>query len=615
MMKIVIRIRPLDALFVLILLHGCANKPTDYFGSTVPRHGPDELWINLSNEPEYLDPGKAADSVASELTWNLFAGLLQAHPVTLRPTPEIATHWDVSKDGKIYTFHLRKSQWSDGIPLTARDFEWSWKRVLDPKTDSQYASLFFQIKNAEAFNLQALWIKGTNHSTFPKELPIERTEISDELGATVIFIKGAGKEGAENRKKLMKALSAKVVSSDQVGIKALDDYTLEVRLENSIPYFLDLASYYTLLPVPRHVIERLEREGKNPDLWTQPENLVSNGAYIMKRWKFRQYMDFEKNPRYWDAEHVRTPKIHGPMVESYNTTLNMYATGELDWIGRNASLPNEFMDRLSLYKDFSRHPYLSVYFYWVNTTAPPLNNPKLRKALNLAIDRQSLVKYVTRSGQIPTADLVPDGLAGYKGLNTPIYDPEQARRLLKEAGFKSGASVPPVTVIYNTSEGHKMIAEAVQQMWKKELGIDARIENQEWKVFLRNQRMMNFQLARMGWVGDYPDPYTYLDLLLPNNENNHSNWKSKEYESLLRKANQILDPEGRLAALRKAEEMLREEVPCIPMYVYTRSQLVKPYLKGFWPNFQDRNPWKYFWVDKRWYDGVPTTPAEDPPPE
>jgi oligopeptide transport system substrate-binding protein len=431
-------------------------------------------------------------------------------------------------------------------------------------------------------------------------------------------VEGAGATGAEpvsaSGGSARAALSVRVADGSLVGVRALDDLTLEARLEGPVPYFTALSTYYTLLPVPRHVIEGLKEKGIDPALWTRPEHIVSNGPFVLKDHHFRYYYEFEKNPRYWDAASVKVNKIRVPLVESYNTSLNLYRAGEFDWTGRNASLPSEFMNYLEGFDDFHRDPYGSVYFYWINTAAPPMDNPKLRRALSLAIDRQSLVDNVARADQTPTADLIPDGVAGYEGLSTPLFDPEAARAMLREAGYASGADVPPFTLIYNTSEGHRQMAEAVQQMWREHLGISAAIENQEWQVYLKNLQLHNFQIARMGWIMDFADPFTFLELLSEHSGNNHSNWHTPEYDRLLREGNTNPDPAQRLAIFREAETLLRDNTPLLPIYVYTKSTMVKPYLMGFWGNYLDQHPWKWFWIDQRWYDGVPAEPLANVPP-
>jgi oligopeptide transport system substrate-binding protein len=534
---------------------GCRPADTGYFGTTVPRHPPNELWINNAGEPEWLDPNKCADGTGGEIIWNTFAGLVQAHPATLEPMPEIATHWDVSADRRTYTFHLRPSQWSDGTPLTAHDFVFSFRRLLDPRTASKYA---------------------TNGHIFQGGAAISRGEAPPE----------------------------------SLGVRALDDLTLEVVLEDPLPYFLSFLTFYSFMPIPRHLLADLERRGIEEPLWTRPEHVVSNGPYRMTEWKFRQRMVFERNRRYWDAATVKLDRVRVAMVESYTTALNMYAAGEFDWPGSNTSLPAEFMDYLATFKDFHRHPYLASYYYWINTKAPPLDDPLVRQALSLAIDREAVVRHVTRGGQIPSADLVPDGVAGYRGLGRPLFDPVRARQLLVEAGYATGADVPAITLTYNTSEGHKQVAEAIQQMWKDVLGVTVELENQEWKVFLSTAEMNNFQLCRMGWTGDYADPFTFLELLTSACGNNHSNWSDPTYDRLLKEANREPDTATRLAKFREAEALALEAQPLIPLYTYTRSQLVKPYVRGIWGNHQDRHPWKYIWID----EATSTTAAADPPP-
>ena len=527
----------------LLLVTGCGNTGSPYVGTVRPRHGPYELWINNSSEPEWLDPSRCSDSTGGEIIWNTFEGLVQAHPETLEPLPAIATSWQVSDDGRRFTFFLRPSQWSDGQPLTAHDFVFSFRRLVDPQTASKYASNGF------------------------------------------IFSGGAEIARGE-------------ASPDSLSVRAVDELTLEVELVDPLPYFLNFLGFYSFMPIPRHLLEDLDRRGIDTDLWTRPEHVVCNGPYRMTEWQFRQRMVFDKNPRYWDAAGVKLDRVRLAMVESATTALNMYTAGEFDWPGGNTSLPAEFLDHLSRYRDFHQHPYLAVYFYWINTQAPPLDDPLVRRALSLAVDREALVKHVTRGGQIASADLVPAGLAGYEGLGRPVHDPDAARRLLAEAGYPGGKGLPPVTVSFNTSEGHRQVAEALQAMWQQELGIEVELANQEWKVFLANAEQMNFQLCRMGWIGDYADPYTFLELLTSDCGNNHSNWASPAYDRLLAAANRQADPAARLALLRQAEALALDEQPLIPLYVYTRSQLIKPYVRGIWGNHQDRHPWKYIWIDE-----------------
>jgi oligopeptide transport system substrate-binding protein len=592
-----------------MLLLSCTRGGNGYYGATQPKHGPDEAWSNFASEPETIDPSKAAEQVGGTLILNMFSGLTQGHPQTLDPMPDVAERWDISEDGRRYVFHLRKSTWSDGVPLTAADFEYTWRRVLDPKTGSRYASFLFGLKNGELFNRKALCIRAVGAAS-EAELrgvieplaAIEQLTLDPALDAAFVII-----ADPKARARVLRELPGRVKEMDgsEVGVHAQDDSTLVVDLEVPLPFFLHITKYYTAMPVPRHLLERLEREGQPSELWSRPENIVSNGPYLLAEAKFRQFMRLEKNPRYWDAEHVKLQRIRLSLIENYNTTLNMYEAGELDTIGPATTLPAEFFDVLRTHKDFFSAPYESVYFYWVNHHAPPVDNRLVRQALSLAIDRESLVRHVTRAGQIPSADIVPDGLGGYQALNTPFFDPERARALLREAGYGPEHPLPTVTLRYNTSEGHRQVAEAVQAMWRKHLGISAEIENQEWKVYLKSLETRDYQLGRFGWIGDYPDPFTFLELFTAHNGNNRSGWSSREYDELLRQANFQRDPAQRLAKLREAELIFARELPVIPLYVYTRSELIKPYLRGHTINYECRYMYKYWFIDERWYTSQP----------
>lgn len=613
-----------SAAFALTLLTvlSCNRGRNGYYGVTRPKHGPDEAWSNLASEPETIDPGKAAEQAGGMVILNIFAGLTQGHPVTLDPMPDIAERWDVSDDGLRYVFHLRESTWSDGVPLTAADFEYSWMRVLDPRTGSRYASFLFGLKHGELFNRRALCIRGVGdadeaalRALIEPLAPVELVTLDRGLDAAFVVIGGDDDSRPKLRERVLRelqqrawrgrTLEASEMDPAQVGVHAQDPRTLVVELDAPLPYFLHITKYYTAMPVPRHVIERLEREGKNTELWSRPENIVSNGGYVLAEAKFRQLMRLEKNPRYWDAANVKLPHIRISIIENYNTTLNMYEAGELDAIGPTSNLPAEFLDLLRTQRDFVSAPYMSVYFYWVNTKLPPLDNPTVRKALSAAIDRASLVKHVLRAGQIPSADIVPPGLGGYEGLHSPVFDPERARALLREAGYGPDHPLPTITLRYNTSEGHRQTAEAVQAMWREHLGIHAEIENQEWKVFLKSLETRDFQLARYGWIGDYPDPFTFLELFGSHNGNNRSGWSSAKYDELLRSANLQRDPAARLAQLRAAEEIFADQLPVLPIYVYSRAELIKPYLRGHALNYELRYMFKHWWIDERWYKGTP----------
>jgi len=613
-------------LALCLVVCGCTRGGHGYYGTTQPKHGPDEVWSALSAEPESIDPGKTSEASGGNVVWNLFASLTQPHPQGLTPMPDIAERWDISEDGLRYTFHLRPAKWSDGAPLTAADFEFAWRRVLDPRTGSRYSSFLYCLKRGEAFNQRALVLSGVGDAT-EAELrallepiaPLARLTLDPPLDAALIVVGGEEAQRPALRSKLLRELANKPWQGRQlalremepelIGVHAQGDHTLQVELETPLPYFLYITQYYTTMPVPRHVIARLKQDGTNPDLWTRPEHIVSNGAFRLAEAKFRQYLLLEKNPHYWDAAHVKLQRVKWSIIDSYNTVLNMYEAGELDSIGPTANLPAEFLDLLRRQRDFRSAPYMAVYFYWFNVKAPPLDDVRVRRALSLAIDRKSIVEHVTRAGQIASADIVPEGLGGYPGLHSPIFDPERARALLREAGYGPDRPLPQLSLRYNTSETHKQIAEAVQAMWRKHLGVGIELENLEWNVYLKAMHAHDFQVGRYAWVGDYPDPFTFLEVFSAHNGNNSSNWESARYEELLREANRQREPGRRLALLEQAERELQAAVPAAPVYVYTRSELIKPYVRGHVINYQGKHLLKHWWIDRRFYDR--DTPPSD----
>jgi oligopeptide transport system substrate-binding protein len=516
----------------------------DYYGTIVPKHDVNELWINGGNEPQFLDPNKINGNPEINICTNLFVRLVQTHPKTGEIIPDLALSWDVSNNGREYTFHLRKDAvWSDGQPITAHDVEYSWKRLMDPKTGSVSSSLADVIENAKDFR--------------------------------------TGK---------------KPVTS--VAVKALDDHTLWVKLVSPIGYFLGLIEYTAFSPLPMHVIEKLKKEEKE-DQWTRPENIVVSGAYTLVEDHFKQYKVFEKNSKYYRASNVKIQRVKSLIIESYNSDMNAYKTGQHDWSCCN-SLPPEQMEFVKTKKDFHVDPYLATYFLMTNTTKKPLDSPLVRKALSLAIDRKSIVDNIMRGGQTPTRDFAPIGTAGYTGIKSSIFDPAEAKKLLARAGYPNGEGFPKVAFKFNTSEVHKLVAEAIQQMWKNNLGVNIELLNEEWSVFMDSQKSGNFQIMRRAWIGDFVDPFSFLNVLQSNGSNNKSGWKNKTYDQLMEASNSEMDKTRRFEIFQKAEAILAEEQPYLPLFFYTRSYMKKPFLRGFWPHLQDRHEWKYMYIDKDW---------------
>ena len=482
--------------------------------------------FNAGAEPQFMDPSRSTGVPEGHIQLALFEGLTRLDKND-QPIPGVAKSWTISPDGKTIVFTLRQSKWSDGTALTAYDFEYSWKRALSPALASEYAYQLYYLKNGEAYN--------------------------------------SGKAKVED-----------------VGVKAVNAVTLRAQLEAPCSYFISLCSFHTLYPVKKAVVE------KNPEKWIlDPKVFVSNGPFKMTTWKHNSYIDAVKNPYYWDAATVRIQKIRFTLVQNESTELTMYDTGVIDQTDR---VPLPEIDRLRNEGILKISPYLGTYYYQFNTTKPPLDNAKVRQALNLAIDREAIVKNITKAGQVPAMAYTPFGVPdvpGAKGdfrtMGGNFYknnDIETAKKLLAEAGYPDGQGFPTIEILYNTLEAHKLIGEAIQEMWRKNLGISCTLTNQEWKVYLTNRTELNYQVARAGWIGDYVDAMTFMDMWVTGGGNNDTGWGNKQYDQLIDRAKTSGDPKVRIKAMHDAEIILMNEMPIMPIYFYTRPYLQQDYLKG-----------------------------------
>ncbi|MFM8316600.1 MAG: peptide ABC transporter substrate-binding protein [Deltaproteobacteria bacterium] len=522
----------LCSVFGFVILSILIGIPLGSAQSAVPQI------LNLGNggEPKDLDPHITTGVPEFHILMNLLEGLVNKDPKTLTPIPGVAEKWKLSKDGKTYTFSLRKNaKWSNGEPVTAQDFIYSWTRLLKAETASEYAYQGFYIKNGKAFN-----------------------------------------EG-------------KIKDPAQLGIKAIDLYTLEVQLENPTPFFLSLLFHHSLYPVHRATIEKFGSR------WTRPENFVGNGAFILSKWEINKVVSVKPNPYYWDKGIIKLTEANFYPIDKHETEEKMFRAKNLHSVD---DLP---LEKLPLWqKDssgvFKTHPYLGTYYYWFNCNKAPLNNKKVRQALTLAIDRDRIVKFVTRGGQVPATMFTPPGTGGYQPQARLPKDGSQfakAKQLLKEAGFPDGKGLPTIEILYNTSDNHKKIAEAIQQMWKETLGIDATLFNQEWKVYLDNQHTKNYMVSRAGWIADYNDPNTFLDMFVTNGGNNHSGYSNATYDQLIEAAKKETNPKKRFAIFQKAEDILLEDLPIMPIYIYSRNYLLSNEVQGWHPNIEDIHPLKY----------------------
>ncbi|WGU95205.1 peptide ABC transporter substrate-binding protein [Paenibacillus dendritiformis] len=495
--------------------------------------------FNLHSNPPTLDPGLSQDTVAHAVLNGLFEGLTRSNE-NGEAIPGTAEKWEISPDGLKYTFHLRKdAKWSNGDPVTAQDFEFSWKRVLDPKTEPAppYAYQLYYIKGAEAYN--------TGQSTDPSS----------------------------------------------VAIKAVDANTLEVELEHSTPYFLSLLSFQTYFPVHSSVKD-------NPKWASEASTIISNGPFKITEWKQQSSLEMVKNEHYYDKDEIKFTKVQMSMVADSGSELNMYETGQIDYAGMpTGRVPNEQIPILKETKpdELNIKGIATTYYYLFNNQQEPFNNVNIRKALSRAIDRQLIVDKVTLGGELPAFGIVPPGITGLKdGFRNEHKDDyfteniEEAKALLQKGLGELGLSaMPEFTLAYNTDENHKKVAEAVADMWSKNLGVKVKIENQEWGVFLKNRTALNYQMARAGWTTDYNDPMSFIDLYMTGSGNNDIGYSNPEFDKLVREAKRALDNKERMELMAQAERMLIEQDQAIiPLYYYTSVGLKKPYLKNVFIDYQ-----------------------------
>ncbi|MBM4037753.1 MAG: peptide ABC transporter substrate-binding protein [Planctomycetes bacterium] len=369
----------------------------------------------------------------------------------------------------------------------------------------------------------------------------------------------------------------------------LGERTLEVRLRNPVPYFLELAAFATFAPVQRRCIEAHDRA------WTRPEHLVCNGPFTLAEWRPFERIVLRRNPRYWDAARVALDEVRVFAITDSETALKKYLAGEVDWI---REVPGPKIADAARLPGFRYAPQLNTYFFRFNVTRPPLDDPRVRKALSLAVDKESIARHLLRAGQRPARSFVPPILPGYTPAEGSGCDPAEARRLLAEAGFPGGRAFPRLTLLYNSSESHQQIAETLQHMWRTELGIHIALFNQEWGVYQNSMRTRDYDIARSSWVADYVDPSSFLDCFGTGNGNNRTGWSHAEYDRLLALAAREADQARRMENYQKAERILVcDEMPILPLYFYVNAYLVSPRVKGVYDNSRNFHPFQYIHLD------------------
>ena len=527
----------------LIFLIGCSENisPVDSgLENQIYHHG-------NGSEPQGIDPHIVTGVPEHHILISLCEGLTIPNP---NPSgsdgyiPGTAESWTISDDGKEYIFNLNKNaKWSNGEPVTADDFVWSWKRILTASLGSQYPDMLYYLEGAYEYH------------------------------------------------------NGLIDNFDEVGVKALDTHTLKVNLKNPTPFFIGLLSHYSTWPVHKEtVLKHGDIDDRNGE-WTRPGNFVCNGPFQLKTWELNNKIVVEKNPYYYDASMVRLNEIHYYPVSNVMTEDRMFRAGQLHL---TSSMPTQ---KCPIYieeknPNLKIDPYMGTYFYRINTENETLSDVRVRKALAYSIDRQLLVDKVTQCGQIPAYSFTPPGSNGYQPSTEIPYDPVLAKQLLAEAGYSSDNPFPKLEILFNTNEGHRKVALAIQQMWQNELGIEVELVNQDWKVYLSREMVGDFQISRAGWIGDYEDPNTFLDLMRPNRGNNKTGWENMDFDALVEEANTINDQEKRYELLYEAEKILIDNMPIIPLYTYVRVYQLSPDVKGFNPHILDHHHPKFIYLER-----------------
>ena len=496
--------------------------------------------LGNGSDPASLDPHVATGVPSGRVFWAIYEGLVSSNPYTLEPEPGVAERWEISEDELTYRFYLRdNARWSNGDPVTAEDFYWTFWRYLNPEMGNEWSYMLLPVVNAEEF------------------------------------------------------LSGEITDFSEVGFRVIDPLTFEIELKNPTPYFIQLLAHTSSSPIHRKTVEQQGSVTSRYSGWTRPENIVTNGPFKLKEWNISQPLVVEKNPFYWDKEKVALNEIYFHPTENTSTEERLFRAGQLH---STAAIP---LDKVAVYRE--KNPdvlrvqdYIGTYYYQVNTTREPFDDVRVRRALAMTIDRDALIKTVLQGANSPSYGMTPPGTLGYQPPKVFDFDPEAARVLLAEAGFPDGEGFPPFEVLYNTSEGHRKIAVAIQQMWKVHLNIDVTITNQEWKVYLDSRDTKNYDVARAGWIGDYVDPLTFLGLGLSTNGNNGTGFADEHYDYLIKEYIPAADSkEERLARFFEAEKYLMEAMPFIPIYTYQTKYLIDAGVGGVPPNLRDLINFRY----------------------
>jgi oligopeptide transport system substrate-binding protein len=585
---------------VLLALCGCTTSSADsvFFGDTTPPEGQVLRYISGS-EPESLDPLVGSGQPEARIYMSMFEGLTEYDPKTMLPIPGLAERWDVNDDFTQFVFHLRTNgRWSNGDPITADDFVYSLRRGLTPAFAARNAYLAYYVQYAQGFNEGGYFAKD----------PASGAYVMDETGkARAVFPADKPAPGKEMVK----------IQAEDIGIEALDPLTVRYTLNQPAPFFVGLTAHQFFRIVPRKIIEKF-----GDVEWTQPENIVTCGPFRLKEWVPYDKIVVERDPMYWDAANVKLDEIRFYALEDNSTMMNLYKAGDVD-ATYNHTVPPSWLDVIKPMKDFMSTPELGNDYYQINTKRPPMNDKRVREAFNMAIDKEGLALYRKTATALTT--FVPAGVvAGYPKIMGAPFDPARAKALMVEAGYKDDAGnydpskfpISDVEITYNTLDTNRQVAEYLQAQWKQNLGLTLPIKNMEFRTFLVTRANLDYKgLARSGWIADYVDPFSFLNIFYTPAGDNGTGWWDPVYVKMLDDANHNHNPQERFELLGKAEKYLLDAAPIIPLMTRSTDWMKKPYVKGMYPNPGTLHAWKYVYIEHdpaKWDYGIPDMTPDQP---
>jgi oligopeptide transport system substrate-binding protein len=626
------------------------------------------------SEPESLDPQIPTGQPEARVLMAFYDGLVEYHPKTMDPIPAIAESWEPSPDGTEYTFYLRKNaKFSNGEPITAKDFVYTMRRALSPELAAQNAYLAYYIKYAEAYNSGKMFVKKpdgkfvletdiaaeapkegektateTIEPNKPVENPLETAKIAapnaaletefhkiinEPMRLTVPGDEKSRNALLEKNPKVKAAVESGqlvAVKAEDMGVEAVNDHTFRMKLIQPAPFFIGLLGHQFFRVVHGPTIEKFGKD------WTKPQNIVTSGAFKLSVHKPYDEIIAVKDPTYWDAANVRLERIEFYPLEEQTTMMNLYKSGAVD-ATYNHTVPAGWKGVVKQYEDeYLNFAEVSIEYYTIAVNKPPMNNPKIRNAFSQAVNREALATF-RKNALNPLLDFTPEGaFPRYEEIRQRVYDellkkdgmtreqwqsqafnPKRACEIFEEEGYKirekkpdgrcvletdqsvKGAfPVQEVNILYNTSESNKAVAEFIQAQWKQNLGVTLPLNNQEWKTFLKVRKDVDYKgFGRAGWVGDYIDPFTFLNLFYGKNNDSSTGWHKPEYDKMLDEANKQLDPDKRYEMLARAEYFLMKDQPVIPFLTQETNWIKKPYIKGFYPNPGTLHPWKFVYIE------------------